>query len=103
MRPRVAGRLEWSGADDEEDGGAYGVALGPRNGERFPVYHRLDVSLRRTSVKSWGTLTPYISLLNVYNRQNPLFFFYEYDALPPARTGVSMFPFLPTIGLDVSF
>ena len=77
--------------------------LGPRNGARYPIYHRLDLSFRRTSVKSWGTLTPYINLLNVYNHANPLFFFYEYDNTPPVRTGVSMFPLLPTIGLEATF
>ena len=102
--PRIAGgeTLEWS---DDDDGppGSYAVLLGERNASRYPVYHRLDVSLRRTSVKSWGTLTPYISLLNVYNRRNPLFYFYEYESTPPVRTGVSMFPLLPTIGLEATF
>jgi hypothetical protein len=96
------GRLEWDG-DEEDSQGSYGVVLGDRNGARYPVYHRLDVSLRRTSVKSWGTITPYINLLNIYNRRNPLFYFYEYEAPPPVRTGVSMFPLLPTIGLEVTF
>jgi hypothetical protein len=95
-------RLEWN-EDDSGFQDQYGVVLGPRNGARFPLYHRLDLSFRRTSVKSWGTLTPYINLLNVYNHTNPLFFFYEYDAAPPVRTGVSMFPLLPTIGLEVTF
>jgi hypothetical protein len=94
--------LEWTGADDGAED-AYAVLLGERNADRYPVYHRLDVSFRRTSVKSWGTLTPYISLVNVYNQQNPLFYFYEYDESPPVRTGVSMFPVLPTIGLELTF
>ena len=102
--PRFTGAegLEWS----DDDGGAvgsYAVLLGDRNGSRYPLYHRLDLSLRRTSVKSWGTLTPYISLLNVYNQSNPLFYFYEFEQNPPVRTGVSMFPLLPTIGLEVTF
>jgi hypothetical protein len=96
------GRLEWDGGGDDDEGG-YGVVLGERNAARYPIYHRLDLSFRRTSVKSWGTITPYLNLLNVYNQRNPLFFFYEYDAAPPVRTGVSMFPLLPTIGLEVTF
>jgi hypothetical protein len=100
--PRFVGgeRLEWSGDDSDSQ---YGVVLGDRNGSRYPLYHRLDVSLRRTSVKSWGTITPYINLLNVYNQRNPLFYFYEYEAAPPVRTGVSMFPLLPTIGVEATF
>jgi hypothetical protein len=48
-------------------------------------------------------MTPYLSVLNVYNRTNVLFYFYEYSKSPPVRTGISMFPFLPTVGLEVSF
>jgi hypothetical protein len=48
-------------------------------------------------------MTPYLSVLNVYNRKNVLFYFFEYDQDPPVRTGLSMFPLLPTLGLEVSF
>ncbi len=61
------------------------------------------MSFRRTSEKSWGTLTPYVSLLNVYNQRNVLFYFFEYQQSPPVRSGVSMFPLLPTFGLEVRF
>ena len=96
------GQLQWSGAgsglvDD------FGVVLEPRNGSRFPPYHRLDLSLRKTFTKGWGTLTPYVNVLNVYNRRNPLFYFFEYDHSPAVRSGVSMFPVLPTFGLEVTF
>ncbi len=98
------GGLEWSGAE----GGSgiideYGVVLERRNSSRFPTYHRLDVSLRKTFTKGWGTLTPYVNVLNVYNRRNPLFYFFEYESTPPVRSGVSMFPVLPTFGLEVTF
>ena len=104
----VEGRgLVWSGAPgpdaDPDDEGEFGVVLGDRNSARYPAYHRLDLSFRRTSVKSWGTLTPYLSLVNVYNRQNVLFYFFEYQQSPPVRSGVSMFPVLPTFGLEVRF
>jgi hypothetical protein len=104
-QPRfVDGRLHWSGADDA--GGIvrdYGVVLEPRNDSRFPTYHRLDLSLRKTFTKGWGTLTPYVNVLNVYNRRNPLFYFFEYDRVPAVRSGVSMFPVLPTFGLEITF
>ena len=48
-------------------------------------------------------MVPYLSILNVYNQKNVLFYFFEYDEDPPVRTGISMFPFLPTLGLEVSF
>ncbi|MDX1645615.1 MAG: TonB-dependent receptor [Longimicrobiales bacterium] len=96
------GRLDWTGEDGDEDGG-FGVVLADRNSSRYPAYHRLDLSFRRTFQKSWGSLTPYLNLVNVYNRRNVLFYFFEYDEEPPVRSGISMFPVLPTIGLEVSF
>jgi hypothetical protein len=97
--------LEW---DPDAEGGAggqggYGVVLSQRNGARYPARHRLDVSLRWTLRKDWGQLVPYLSILNLYNRKNVLFYFFEYEKNPPVRTGISMFPFLPTLGLEVSF
>ena len=107
----VGGRgLEWSGAPDPadpdadpDDDGDYGVVLGDRDSSRYPAYHRLDLSFRRTSVKSWGSITPYVNLVNVYNRRNVLFYFFEYERSPAVRSGVSMFPVLPTFGVEVRF
>ncbi|MDA0310607.1 MAG: TonB-dependent receptor [Gemmatimonadetes bacterium] len=98
------GRLEWAGASDATDDlGGYAVVLGDRNSSRYPTYHRLDVSFRRDIHKSWGVLTPYLDLVNLYNKRNVLFYFYEYDRAPPTRSGISMFPLLPTFGLEVHF
>jgi hypothetical protein len=98
------GRMSWAGAGEDDDfGGGYSVVLGDRNGERYPVYHRLDVGFRKTYRKSWGTITPTVDFLNLYNRRNVLFYFYEYDKTPAQRSGVSMFPLLPTVGVEVSF
>ncbi|CAN5618117.1 TonB-dependent receptor [soil metagenome] len=79
------------------------VVLGDRNVHRYPAYHRLDATVRRSFQPRWGTLTPYLQVLNVYNRQNVLFYFYNFDRTPPTRSGLSMFPILPTIGLEASF
>jgi hypothetical protein len=100
--PRLVegGRFEWTGGPEVDE---FGVVLEERNRSRYPPYHRLDFSARKTFRKSWGTLVPYLNVLNVYNRRNPLFYFYEYERTPPVRAGVSMFPVLPTIGLEVTF
>lgn len=108
LAPRVTQGpgLDWdSGSDDSgvTGAGVYGVLLGDRNGARYPNRHRLDVSLRWDLQRPWGRMTPYVSILNVYDRRNVLFYFYQYDRDPPVRTGISMFPFLPTVGLEVSF
>ena len=105
----VEGRgLEWSGAGDSQaDGssplGDFGVVLEDRNSSRYPTYHRLDVSFRKRFDKSWGSLVPYLNLVNLYNRRNVLFYFFEYERDPATRSGVSMFPVLPTFGLEVRF
>jgi len=98
------GRLGWDGADEDTDElGGYAVILGERNGSRYPVYHRLDLSARKTVRKPWGTVVPYVDVLNTYNRRNVLFYFYEYSESPPVRSGISMFPFLPTFGVEIHF
>jgi hypothetical protein len=92
-RPGEAGGGPWNA-----------VVLGDRNAERYPAYHRLDVGLRKTVHRRWGTATPFLDILNVYDRRdNVLFYFFDYGADPPVRTGISMLPFLPTIGVEVSF
>jgi len=85
------------------DDAAQGVVLGPRNGERYPTYTRLDLGVRKTFDKGWGQLTPYLDVLNVLNRKNVLFYFHEFDRTPAVRSGVSMFPILPTVGIEVVF
>ncbi|TVR64042.1 MAG: hypothetical protein EA422_07850 [Gemmatimonadales bacterium] len=103
------GRYRWQGSSggfsngDDGDDLARAVFLGPRNSARYPAYHRLDLSFRRTFRPSWGSLTPYLDILNVYNQPNVLFYFYDFAGDPPTRSGLSMFPVLPTIGVEVSF
>ncbi|MCY3545835.1 MAG: TonB-dependent receptor [Gemmatimonadetes bacterium] len=82
---------------------ATGLVHGPRNGERYPVQHRLDVTFRRTWEKGWGRITPYLNVINAYNRKNVLFYSFNYRPEIPVRNGVSMLPILPTIGVEVSF
>ena len=87
------------------------VFLGPKNGERYPVRHRLDVSIRKEfkNILGAGYITPYINVLNVYDRRNVLFYFYTYedstsvDTTKWTRRGFSMFPILPTLGFEMSF
>jgi hypothetical protein len=87
--------------DDDEIQRA--VILGARNAERYPAYHRLDVSVRRDFQRRWGTVTPFLDILNLYDRRNVLFYFYDYAADPPVRTGISMLPVVPTLGVEARF
>ena len=87
------------------------VFLGPKNGERYPVRHRLDVSIRKEfkNIFGAGSITPYINVLNVYDRRNVLFYFYTYEDSTSVETtkwtrrGYSMFPILPTFGFEMRF
>jgi hypothetical protein len=79
------------------------IVPGQRNAERYPAYHRLDLTLRKPMKRRWGTLTPYFQLLNAYNQQNVLFYFFRYDQSVPTRSGLSMFPVLPAVGVEGTF
>ena len=79
------------------------IVPGERNRERYPAYQRLDLTLRRTWRRHWGTLTPYLQVLNATNRRNVLFYFYDYDRTPATRSGISMFPTLPAFGVEATF
>ena len=88
LRPGNGGKVVW---------------LGPKNGERFPAHHRLDMSLRKVIRKRWGLVTPYLNVLNVYNRKNVVFYEYSDYFGQPGRRGLSLVPILPTLGVEVSF
>jgi hypothetical protein len=96
-------RREYEPLDQPGSGAPIFIRLGDRNSERYPPYHRLDVTLRRTFDRSWGSWTPYLQVLNAYNRKNVLWYFFNYDRTPPTRSGLSMFPVLPAIGVEMSF
>ena len=76
---------------------------GPRNGARLPAYHRLDISLRKTLNRGWGSLSPYLSVINLYNRDNVLWHQRHYSYGNLSRTDNHMLPILPTLGVEVSF
>jgi len=104
LRLAEGGRLSWEGAGRPDDEGPpRAVVLGPRNGERYPAYHRLDLSFRKPMQRRWGRITPYLDILNVYNQRNVLFYSFQLDTAPYTRSGVSMFPILPTVGFEASF
>jgi len=77
-----------------EPGSAYGVLFGEINSARLPVYHRLDLTLKRIlPLKRNGSVELSFSLYNCYNRKN-LFYF---DAAS-YQTKYQL-PVLPVIGI----
>ncbi len=75
---------------------------GVRNGVRFPLFQRLDLSVTRTrpGKRTWA---PYASIVNAYNARNVFTYFFDYVDNPPTRTAISQFPFIPTFGVSVSW
>ncbi|UCH11294.1 MAG: carboxypeptidase-like regulatory domain-containing protein [Fidelibacterota bacterium] len=91
----------------------------PLNVFRYPVFHRLDLAIRRER-KLWrGTLTTYLLIMNVYARKNVVYYedvkYSETDELvdpddptgtikdPYEVTSFRGFPFLPTLGVSYEF
>ena len=73
---------------------------GKRNSARIPMYFRADISISREvhPFKLDGRLK--IQILNFTNHFNVLLYAWEHDKSPSEVTAVSMFPILPTIGLE---
>jgi hypothetical protein len=76
---------------------------GERNAARLPSFHRLDFSVQRAFSHPKTTMTPYLNIVNVYNRHNVFAYDFDYQNAPPSRSSISQLPFLPTVGLTVEF
>jgi hypothetical protein len=77
------------------------VLAGPRNGERYPPYSRLDLGMRWSFRTLGATWEPYLQFVNLYNRRNVFLYFFDYGNSPPTRTGLSQLPFLPALGVEI--
>lgn len=87
----------------------------PKNVFRYPAYHRLDVTIKKTWDFRGNTLTGYLQIINVYNRENILYYGdivedevkvvplwiepYRFEYHYFKAEAVNGFPFLPTIGV----
>ena len=92
-------RNVWSGprsAGDEE-------VRGERNGERFPLYWRVDFSVERRFDLGGATLRPYFNFINVFNRKNTFLYTLDASENPPVIEGVSQLPFIPSFGLRMEW
>ena len=87
------------------------------NSFRMRDFHRLDLGFNFKKQKKWGERVWTISFINVYNRQNPYFYYYFRDIdmnatsflgndikfLPIKLYQRSFFPFLPSISYSFAF
>ncbi len=74
---------------------------------RLPFYARLDLSLTYEIVyKSWS-LAPYLQIFNLLNRKNVWFIEYKNELkngiIYQEVNNITMFPILPSIGVNVRF
>lgn len=75
-----------------------------KNAYREPAYHRLDVGANWHRKREWGVTTWSLGLYNAYNRQNPFFLFFGYDAYGNrALKQMSIFMLIPSISYSVEF
>ena len=76
---------------------------GPRNGERFPFYWRMDLSAERRFEIGAMTVKPYLNLINIFNRKNVFLYTIDTNTDPPLVKGASQLPFLPSFGLRMEW
>lgn len=75
-----------------------------KNNFRAAPYHRWDVSFKHFRQRRWGTGVMTYSLYNVYNRNNPFYYFYgETDRGARTLKRVGLFPIIPTISWTFKF
>lgn len=88
------------GVFDAESGG-YLPLDGPRNGERLPTFHQLDLRLDKRWVLRRAITSVYLDVQNVYNRQNGEAWNYSFDYRSRALT--TGLPIIPSLGTRIEF
>lgn len=89
------------------------------NSFRMKDYHRLDISMKFRKSTKWGKRTWDISILNLYNRQNPYYYYFEKEKTRVQNTGSgygfssiegdlklyqqSLIPFMPSVSYSFKF
>ncbi|MFA6596439.1 MAG: TonB-dependent receptor [Ignavibacteriaceae bacterium] len=84
--------------------GTYYAVDGAYNSSRLPDYHKLDIRIDKKFVFEKWTLTAYLDLWNVYNRENVLSYSSKVDAAGVITTTPRLdFGILPILGLSAQF
>jgi hypothetical protein len=77
---------------------------GAYNSGRLPMYTRLDVSASRTGRLYGAVVTPYASIVNLFNRHNPAAYMYTFEGNRGGnRASFPNLPFVPTFGVTVAY
>ena len=93
----------------------YALIYGDMNSYRMRAYHKLDVGINFYKEVRWGERTLSFNIYNLYNRQNPYYYFLERTAqhdfwsqeIPGTAKYVlkqrSYFPIIPSISYSIKF
>ena len=77
---------------------------GEINSLRLPPYHRMDIRVTRTFQVGGGTLSAFLDVFNLYNRENLRSYDYKVE-LPSGKViqnvGETLLPILPSFGFDL--
>ncbi|MGE5351484.1 MAG: TonB-dependent receptor plug domain-containing protein [Acidobacteriota bacterium] len=82
-----------------------------RNAYKLPDYHKLDLNVTYRFYLNELQLETYLNIYNVYDRKNP-FAYYASEVEQPTAEGtislpkfhsITLFPFLPTVGVTIKF
>jgi hypothetical protein len=78
-----------------------------KNNFRMGAYHRLDFGIQFHKEKKWGERIWEISVYNLYNRQNPFFYYIQNNTVNGKEYGVlsqvSLFPIIPSFTYSFRF
>jgi len=80
-----------------------------RDNYKLPAYHKLDLSFNYSFTWNELPFKAYLSIFNVYNRKNPFAVFSTNSSSNtsvlnnPELKQITLFPFLPTVGISVNF
>ncbi|HEX6426287.1 MAG TPA: TonB-dependent receptor, partial [Niastella sp.] len=79
--------------------------INSRNNIRIAAYHRLDLGISFIKQKKNGNIRTWnISILNVYNRLNPFFFYLDKDIRGgTSLTGTALLPIMPSVSYSLKF
>ena len=79
-----------------------------RNAYRLPAYHKLDINASYKFEFLNLPFEAYLNIYNLYNRQNPFSYYVTYKSSEGASRDlvlnqITLFPFIPTLGIEVKF
>ena len=74
-----------------------------RNAYRMSAYHRMDLGLQFHKKLRYYTRTFEVGFYNLYNRQNPFFYYIDSNKGKQELMQVSLFPIIPSISWSCKF